>query len=79
MNFSENGSNELDITMFDSNNHNILIKFREFAEKFQDQNEYVDVNDIKNLQCDNCKELLKGEIEASLHASVTGHNEFIQL
>jgi ubiquitin thioesterase OTU1 len=78
MNFSESGSNELDITRFDSEDHNILIKFRQFAEKFEKLKEYVDTNEM-NLKCVICNLIFKNESDATCHASLTGHDEFNQV
>ena len=79
MNFSKTSDKDSDITKFNVDDYNILIKFRSLANEFKLRNDYVDFNSIKNLQCENCNQQFKDEVEASNHAKNLNHWNFKQI
>ena len=79
MNFSHDASNDSDITKFNFTDDNILIKFREFVGTIKESGDYVNLADLKNLECDTCKEQFVNETKASDHARKTNHWNFNQI
>lgn len=79
MNFSHDTSNDSDITKFNFTDDNILIKFREFVGTIKESGDYVNLADLKNLECDTCKEQFVNETNASDHARKTNHWNFNQI
>ena len=79
MNFTEFSNKESDITKFDINDHNVLIRFKNLANIFKENNDFVDINNLNNLECNDCKEQFKDENDASKHAESIGHYDFNQI
>lgn len=77
MNFSSDGTQSTDITKFDFNDHNILLKFREYVKKFKD--ECVDISSLKNFKCEICSEEFDNQDNLLIHAQNKGHWEFKQI
>ena len=79
MNFSHDSDQNSDLTKFDFYQDNILIKFREFVDKFRKEGDFVDIANLKNFKCEDCEIELSNENEALSHANEFGHWEFKQI
>jgi len=79
MNFCDGASNESDITIFDSNNNNILTKFKTYCKKFKDLGDFCDLSQLKNFECEDCNEQFRSESDALVHAQNTDHWTFKQI
>ena len=79
MNFSHDSTNDSDITKFNSLDDNILIKFREFSNKFKLEGDFVDLSKLNSLECEICNEKFINETKASEHAREYSHWQFKQI
>ena len=79
MNMSSDAPNESDITKFNYDNHNVLIKFREYVSRIKDTGDYVDISKLNNFECETCSEKFQNESKAMIHAQNTNHWEFKQI
>ena len=64
--------------IFASNDVRVLNAVQALVEKLHKQNRYVNLAGFK-LQCMQCRKELRGQKEAGLHASETGHSQFGQI
>ena len=62
MTISSDANNDNDITIFNSKDDIVFAKFKSLVKNYHDQGEYVDLSDLKTLECDDCKEL-KGLVD----------------
>ena len=76
MTISSDANNDNDITIFNSNDDVVFAKFKSLVKNYHDQGEYVDLSDLKTLECDDCKETFGTKDEATLHAQYHNHWNF---
>ena len=65
-----------DVTIFNSNDELVFAKFKSLVKNYHDQGEYIDMNDIKSLECDTCQEQFSTKHKATLHAQYYDHWNF---
>ena len=77
MNFEGNEEKfDSDITIFEPEDYDKLIKFQNLAEKLKLEGKFVDLNNINNYRCCKCNEEFQDEKDVMLHGQNNDHWEF---
>jgi len=74
----EDGPEEFDITVFSPINDNAKRKAEELIHQYHNEHQYTDVAGFR-LLCTQCNTILRGEKEAALHATKSGHGNFVEM
>jgi ubiquitin thioesterase OTU1 len=70
------GDFESDITIFELEDYDKLIKFKDYAEKLKKERKFVDLSNNSNYQCTECKEIFTTEKNAMTHGELNNHWTF---
>ena len=68
-----------DITNFASDDNQTLIAFQEYVKVFKNVGDYVDLANMNNFECDQCKTLFENQEEAFNHAQNYQHWNFSEI
>ena len=68
-----------DITFFEPDDYDKLIKFKDLAENLKEQGKFVDLNNLNQLRCCECKEEFQKEEDAMLHGQTKSHWSFEEI
>lgn len=68
-----------DITIFEPDDYDKLIKFKDLAEKLKSEGKFVDLNNINNYKCCACNEQFKEDTDVYIHAQNNNHWEFDEM
>lgn len=68
-----------DITFFEPEDYEKLIKFKDLAEQLKGAGKFVDLNNLNNLRCCDCQEEFHREEEAMLHGQNNNHWRFEEI
>ena len=79
MNFDESAETETDITIFDSDDDDKLIMFKDYIESIKARGDYVDPSKIQNFQCSDCQDIFTNEHDVMKHAEQNNHWNFAQI
>ncbi|EGC33504.1 hypothetical protein DICPUDRAFT_88743 [Dictyostelium purpureum] len=74
---TRNGGEDFDITRFSVDDKESLNKLKKFVENEKKLGKYTDTTNFM-LLCLDCNKTLKGEKEAAIHASLSGHGNFTE-
>merc|ERR1712224_33289 len=50
-----------DITVFESDDSNILIQFQEYTKIFKEAGDFVDLSNMNKFECDQCQTLFENQ------------------
>ena len=67
-----------DQTIFDENDYNIIIKFKNYIEILKDRGNYIDLKNLHNFKCENCNTIFKNENNLYLHCQENNHWNIIK-
>jgi ubiquitin thioesterase OTU1 len=76
MNYDELNNIDNDITIFKSDNINVMNTFKDFAKEFNQKNEFVDLSKVILLECVDCKKHFNSKKDATKHAHDENHWNF---
>jgi len=79
INFDEAADQESDLTIFKTSDNDTLNTFKNFAKKFTNSGDFVDIGKFMSLECDDCKQKFINEESATNHAKKTEHWNFNQI
>ena len=80
MNYLGNEENlDCDITIFEHEDYDKLIKFKNLSEELKKEGKFVDLNNINNYRCCECKEEFQEQNGAMLHGQKFNHWEFEEI
>ena len=79
LNFDESAEPESDITVFDSDDNKIMNQFKELIKIYHNKGDFVDLSQLKSLECVVCNEKFINEDSATNHAKKTEHWNFKQI
>jgi ubiquitin thioesterase OTU1 len=68
-----------DITIFEPEDYDKLIKFKDLAEKLKSDGKFVDLNNINNYKCCSCNEQFSEEADVYIHAQNNNHWKFDEI
>lgn len=79
INFDEAADQDSDLTIFKTSDNDTLNTFKNFAKKFTNSGDFVDIGKFMSLECDDCKQKFINEDSATNHAKKTEHWNFNQI
>lgn len=79
MNFDESANSDTDITIFNSNDNEVLEIFKNYCKKFTENGDFVDFSKMVSLECTTCCEKFLNEEIATSHANKSDHWSFKQI
>jgi ubiquitin thioesterase OTU1 len=79
INFDENADSDSDLTIFNTNENDIMELFKNYVQKFKDDGDFVDISKMFSLECVDCNEKFLNEETANSHAKNKDHWTFKQI
>ena len=79
INFDESADSDSDLTIFKTNENDILELFKNYVQKFKDDGDFVDISKMFSLECIDCNEKFLNEENANSHAKDKDHWTFKQI
>lgn len=77
--FSDGEDMKDDMTIFQSNDSNILVQFQNYAKIFKEAGDFVDLSNMNKFECDQCSTMFENQEEAYNHAQNYEHWNFKEL
>lgn len=78
-NEDETSDSETDLTIFNSNNDEKLIMFKDYVESIRSKGEYIDTSNISKYVCNICQNTYDSEIKIMEHAEKEKHWDYFNL
>jgi len=79
INFDESADPDSDLTVFKTNENEILELFKTYVKKFNEKGDFIDIGKMFSLECIDCKEKFLNEENATGHAKKSDHWNFKQI
>ena len=79
INFDESADPDSDLTIFGTDEYDILNLFQTYVKKFTEKGDFVDIGKMFSLECENCNQKFLNQVNASEHAKLLGHWNFKQI
>jgi ubiquitin thioesterase OTU1 len=77
--FGNENNFESDITIFEPDDYDKLIKFQNLAEELRKQGKFVDLNNINSYRCCECKEEFQEQKDVMIHGQNNNHWDFEEI